>query len=170
MTRALSDLLKNIAKGTDEKVTLSQELTLLNSYIQIQKIRYVEMFDFICEIPKEYYDYKIMKFTLQPFIENSIYHGIEPKGEYGTIKVYIKDENKDFFEIVIEDDGVGISEENLKVLLSFDESESSKEVNNIGLKNVNERLKLSYGQEYGIKIESKINVGTKIFIKIPKEI
>ncbi len=171
MTRSLSDLLKNLAKGTDEKITLEQELNLLNSYIQIQKIRYVEMFDYICDIPKEFMSYKIMKFTLQPLIENSIYHGIEPKGEYGTIKVYIDKQDNISYEIVIEDDGIGITTEKLNTLLAIDESDHNhKGLNSIGLKNVNDRIKLYYGNEFGLKIESKVNIGTKIFIKLPKEI
>jgi two-component system sensor histidine kinase YesM len=171
MTRALSDLLKNIAKGTDEKITLRDELQLLNSYVQIQKIRYVEMFDFICDIPEKYLDYKIMKFTLQPLIENSIYHGIEPKGEYGTIKVYINDETETEIEIAIEDDGVGIKKEVLDKILLIDESEHShKGLNSIGLKNVNDRIQLTYEKGFGLKIESKENVGTKIIIKLLKEL
>jgi two-component system sensor histidine kinase YesM len=171
MTRALSDLLKNLAKGTDEKITLRDELKLLNSYIQIQKIRYVEMFDYICDIPEEYLDFKIIKFTLQPLVENSIYHGIEPKGEYGTIKVYMNNITENKIEIAIDDDGVGINEEKLEKILSINESEHShKGLNSIGLKNVNDRIKLTYGQEFGLKIESKINVRTKIIIQLPKEL
>lgn len=171
MTRSLSDLLKNLAKGTGEKITLNQELNLLKSYVQIQKIRYVEMFDFICDIPEKYLNYKIMKFTLQPFVENSIYHGIEPKGEFGTIKVYINDDNDFDYEIVVEDDGVGIKSEKLKKLLIEDDAEHNhKGLNSIGLKNVDDRIKLSYGNNYGIRIESKLNVGTKIIIKLLKEI
>lgn len=171
MTRALSDLLKNIAKGTDEKITLKEELYLLDCYVQIQKIRYVEMFDFICDIPENYLDYKIMKFTLQPLIENSIYHGIEPKGEYGTIKVYIGDETDDEFEIVIEDDGIGIKEEVLDTILYIDDLDHShKGLNSIGLKNVNDRIRLTYENYFGLKIESKVHVGTKIIIRLPKEL
>jgi two-component system sensor histidine kinase YesM len=171
MTRALSDLLKNIAKGTDEKITLREELRLLNSYIQIQKIRYVEMFDYINDIPEEYLDYKIMKFTLQPLIENSIYHGIEPKGEYGTIRVFINSESDDQIEIAIEDDGVGIKKEVLEKIFLVDEVDHNhKGLNSIGLKNVNDRIQLTYAKEFGLKIESEVNVGTKIIIKLLKEL
>jgi two-component system sensor histidine kinase YesM len=78
-------------------------------------------------------------------------------------------ENK--IEIAIDDDGVGINEEKLEKILSINESEHShKGLNSIGLKNVNDRIKLTYGQEFGLKIESKINVRTKIIIQLPKEL
>lgn len=171
MTRSLSDLLKHLAKGTEQKIPLKEELKLLESYIQIQKIRYVEMFDYICEIPEKYLNYKIIKFTLQPLFENSIYHGIEPKKEFGTIKTYMGKEYKDKIEIILEDDGIGIQKDKIEKILSKDETEHShKGLNSIGLKNVADRIKLTYGEEFGLRIESKVGIGTKIYILLPKEI
>ena len=85
ITHSLSNLLKNIAKGTQDKITLAEELGLLQDYIAIQAVRYVEMFTFVNEVPQELYACRIVKLTLQPLVENAIFHGIEPTGECGTI-------------------------------------------------------------------------------------
>lgn len=169
MTRALSDLLKGLAKDRGERVPLQEELSLLDSYVQILKIRYVEMFDYSCTIPESYGQYKIMRFTLQPLIENAIYHGIEPKGECGSVQVYIHWEDEMSFEIVVEDDGVGIDPETLSRLLVTDHVISHGGLNSIGLKNVDDRIKLTYGNEYGLRVESSVLVGTKVYLKLPKE-
>ncbi len=169
MTRALSDLLKGLAKDSGERVPLQEEINLLDSYVQILKIRYVEMFDYSCTIPEAYTQYRIMRFTLQPLIENAIYHGIEPKGECGSVQVYIHSEDELSFEIVVEDDGVGIDSEKLKHLLYKEHVVSHGGLNSIGLKNVDDRIKLSYGNEYGLRVESTEGVGTKVYIRLPKE-
>ena len=85
ITHSLSNLLKNIAKGTQDKITLAEELGLLQDYIAIQAVRYVEMFTFVNEVPQELYACRIVKLTLQSLVENAIFHGIEPTGECGTI-------------------------------------------------------------------------------------
>jgi two-component system sensor histidine kinase YesM len=85
MTRSLVNLLRNIAKGTQDKITLGEEIQLLEDYIAIQSVRYVEVFEFINEVPEALLEIKIIKLTLQPLIENAIFHGIEPTGKYGII-------------------------------------------------------------------------------------
>ncbi|MDE6817344.1 MAG: histidine kinase, partial [Lachnospiraceae bacterium] len=85
-TGALERLLRNMAKGIGDKITLREELELVGNYIYIQQVRYVEIFDYICQIPEELLDCRIIKFTLQPIVENAILHGIEPMKQFGEIE------------------------------------------------------------------------------------
>lgn len=169
MTRSLCNLLKNLAKGTEDHILLSEELSLLKEYIAIQSIRYMETFELIDEIPEELHSYRILKFTLQPLIENSIFHGIEPKGTCGTILLtgWIADSH---LYIRIHDDGMGIQAEKLKHLLSTPQQSKNKgSLNSIGVYNVNHRLKLVYGSPCGLCYESEVGSYTQVTIKIPLE-
>lgn len=169
ITRSLSNLLKNMAKGYSQKISLQEELKLLDDYVTIQSIRYMETFELINNINKEFYKYNIVKLTLQPLVENAIFHGIEPKGSYGTITLDAYDDEK-YLYITVEDTGVGMTEDELaSVLKTTKENRSSNSMNGIGVANVNNRLKLVYGKPCGIKIESEKNSYTRITICILKE-
>lgn len=166
---ALSSLLKNMAKGFNEKVTVRQELDFLDNYITIEKIRYIELFD--VEISVEdpsLYDARIIKLTLQPLVENSIFSGIEPNGKPGLIKIHIFSQEQILY-ISIRDNGVGISEENISRLLTDTSRVTQNYMSGIGLPNVDRRIKLVYGQEYGIKIDSELGVYTCVTISLPLE-
>ena len=169
MTRSLSNLLKNLAKGTEDHILLQEELSLLNDYISIQAIRYMDAFEMKDMIPQDLYHHRILKFTLQPLIENAIFHGIEPKGICGTIilKGYTQD---GFLYIEIEDDGMGIPPDKLKTLLDTPNPVKNKaSLNSIGIYNVNKRLQLIYGKDCGLHYESEPGHYTKVTIKIPLE-
>ncbi len=170
MTRSLVNLLKSIAKGTQSKITLQEELSLLNDYVHIQSVRYLETFEFICEVPEHLLSYQIIKLTLQPLVENAIFHGIVPTGKNGTIRLTAS-EGDDFVSLVVSDNGIGISAEKLKNLLSPNSERKREKVSmsGIGLANVDTRLKLTYGMQYGLSIESTEHEFTKISVKIPKE-
>lgn len=165
---ALTNLLKNMANSFSDKVTLKEELKLLNDYITIQSIRYMESFEFVNNINHSLYDKKIVKMTLQPLVENAIFHGIEPKGKFGTIVLdgQIKD---NYMLITVTDDGVGISEEEILKLKEKKKGTTKGSINGIGLNNVNLRLKLMYGDDYGLNIKSELSKYTAITIKIPIE-
>ncbi len=139
---SLSSLLKNMAKGFNEKVTLEKELEFLNDYVIIEKIRYVELFDIDIQISDPtLYKAKIIKLTLQPIVENAIFNGIEPSGHTGVIKISAYTDNSTLY-ISIYDNGVGISSENLNTLLSKTERVKSSTMSGIGLPNVDRRFKL----------------------------
>ena len=168
MTRSLSNLLKNIAKGTQDKITLEEELALLHDYVEIQSVRYMEVFTFHDTVPKELYRYRIIKLTLQPLVENAIFHGIEPTGENGTITVTGREEGGDLV-LCVTDDGAGIPPDVLPTLLSEERPRSHASLNGIGVCNVHKRLQMLYGEAYGLTIESEPGVGTCVTVRVPKE-
>lgn len=166
---ALSSLLKNMAKGFNEKVTVRQELDFLDNYITIEKIRYIELFDVDISIEDPaLYDARIIKLTLQPLVENSIFSGIEPSGKPGLIQIHVFSQDQVLY-IRIRDNGVGISEENIARLLTDTSRVSKNYMSGIGLPNVDRRIKLVYGQEYGIKIDSELGVYTCVTVSLPLE-
>lgn len=87
---SLVNLLKHIAKGTQDKITLKEEMDLLNDYVAIQSVRYMETFTFVNNVSSDLWNARIIKLTLQPLVENAIFHGIEPMGECGTITLSAK--------------------------------------------------------------------------------
>ncbi|MDS0525789.1 histidine kinase [Clostridium sp. SHJSY1] len=168
MTTSLARLLRNIAKGTRELITIKEELELLKDYITIQQYRYGGSITVNYNVMSdELYSCNIIKFTLQPIVENAIFHGIEPKLVEGIIDINIKNIEDNKVRIEVVDNGIGIPEEKMKKLLTSKEATSKTSFNNIGIINVHERIKLTFGSEYGLNIESKINQYTKIIIMIP---
>lgn len=168
MTTSLARLLRNIAKGTSQMITIKEELDLLNDYITIQQYRYGGTITVNQNIMSEdLYGCHIIKFTLQPIVENAIFHGIEPKSIEGIININITNINNNKILIEIVDNGVGMSEEKINKLLTLKETTGNNSFNNIGISNVNERIKLTFGDEYGLNIKSKLNEYTNMIITIP---
>ena len=166
---ALSSLLKNMAKGFNEKVTIRQELDFLENYITIEKIRYIELFDVEITVDDPVlYNARIVKLTLQPIVENSIFSGIEPSGKPGLIQIHIYAEDQVLY-ISIRDNGIGISEENIRRLLTDTGRVTKNYMSGIGLPNVDRRIKLVYGEEYGLKMESEIGSYTCVTVSLPLE-
>lgn len=169
LVRSLVNLLKNVSKGVSDKIPLSGELSLLDDYIAIQSIRYIGAFDYVCSVPEDLQDYKLIKFTLQPLVENAIFHGVVPKGEFGTITVDAREEG-DCLVIAVTDDGVGMTEEEAKALFRLEEQTDRSSMSGIGVANVNRRLKLAYGREYGLSVESVKGSYTRLSVRLPKEL
>lgn len=165
---ALSCLLKNMAKGFNEKVTVDQELKFLEDYITVEKIRYVELFDVVFDIDERLHNVHIVKLTLQPLVENAIFKGIEASGRAGIINIKAYTDDINLF-ITVEDNGIGISKEKINNMLSQTEKVKSSAMNGIGLPNVDRRLKMVYGEEYGLTIDSVEGEYTKITVKVPLE-
>lgn len=152
----------SLSKGNDI-ITIRNEILLIENYLSIQKLRYVEYLDYRMEIDEEIHPFQIPKLTLQPLVENSIYHGLKQKESKGMliIKGY-KADNTVKIEVI--DDGVGISEELMARLLS---RSSNHQNSDFGLFSVDSRLKLLYGDQYGIRIESRVNEYTKVTVVLP---
>lgn len=166
---ALSKLLKNMSKGVDEHITLRQELDFVNDYVIIEKLKYAEMFDLKVVVEEEgLYDAKIVKLTLQPLVENAIFSGIEPGGKDGTILIRAYGEEGCLY-VSVRDNGIGIPEEVVPQLLDHKEKLKGDRMSGIGLPNVDRRLKLIYGEEYGLSVESQMGKFTQITVKIPLE-
>jgi two-component system sensor histidine kinase YesM len=165
----ISNLSKLLRIGLDTKEymnTLRNELEHVRIYLEIQKVRYEDKFQVVYDIEEETLETVLPKITLQPIVENAIYHGLKPTNKKCTltIKSYI---SEDRVLIEINDDGTGIEEEKCSLINNELQTEYIKEENHIGIKNVNQRIKLSFGENYGIEIKSRVNNGTSIIIAIP---
>ncbi len=166
---ALSRLLKNMAKGFHEKVTIEKELEFVNDYVTIEKLKYVESFDLKIQVEDpDLYRAKIVKLTIQPLVENAIFSGIEPSGQNGLILIYIYSRENDLY-LKVRDDGVGIPPEKIASILRDTERIKGDRMSSIGIANVDRRIKLTYGAEYGLTITSEVGVYTEIKIRIPLE-
>lgn len=166
MTNALSRMLRMTLENTDTIIPLGTEIDHCMNYLWIQKKRYEDKFDVIWNIPKELYECKTIRIVLQPIIENAIYHGIKPLSNKGLITV-IGQSLGNTIEISIEDNGLGMTAKELIDIKLSMENQIVKESKHIGITNVNQRLKLYFGEEYGVQIESKEGVGTKVTILFP---
>lgn len=164
LVKSLSKFYKlSLSKGKDI-VLLENEIEHVKAYVQIQNARFKNGITLIVDIPESLYQKKIPKITLQPIVENSIIHGIlETKDEKGIIKIsgYCS-EGK--FILEIEDDGVGISKEKLANILV---ENSSDTFHGYGINNINKRIKLLYGDDYGLEYTSKAGLGTTVRIIFP---
>ncbi len=166
MVMSLSEFFRLVLSKGKEYITIREEEMHIRSYLEIQQVRYEDILDYEINIDEEIYDHSILKMTLQPVVENSLYHGIKCKRARGLISVrgYREDDRIIF---TIKDDGVGMDEETLEKLKK-DINRPCKETDaGFGLANVNERIHVNFGNEYGISIESGVNVGTCVTIVIP---
>lgn len=169
MTTALAHLLKYISKGTSTIVSLDTEITLLNDYYTIQKYRYGGAINMIYDIEDPgLKDIQILRFTLQPIVENAIFHGIEPKGKNGTITIHIFHFNSNQVKIEITDDGIGMDDETIRQIFADETSEKSHFFRQIGIGSVNKRIKYNFGMEYGLSIQSVPGEYTTMTILLPE--
>lgn len=167
------DMVANLASfyrmvlGKGETILpLRSELEITEQYIAIQKVRYAEDLTFSMQIETQVLDCPIMKLTLQPLVENAIYHGIKPKGSPGTILIQAVQDSANIF-VTVEDDGIGMDDSQVEELnRPLKDGEIRK---GFGVRSVGDRIKLYFGPEYGIRVYSNPGLGTRIVIHIPKE-
>jgi len=173
MTTALARLLKNVSKGTTSMIPLREELDLVKDYFLIQKYRYggSVTIEYFIET-EDLYNCEIHRFTLQPIIENALFHGIEPAKTAGKIAVSARSINlglKKALKIDITDNGIGMSKDTIfKVLHEKTDSQNKTEFfRQVGISNVNRRIQYDFGTEYGITIDSCPGSYTTMTILIP---
>ena len=153
----------SISKG-ETFIPVKDEISHIKNYLTIQKIRYVDKFEYNFEIDPEVYDFKVMKLILQPIVENAIYHGVGEETEHITIRSYL---DGGFLVFEVENTGYGITEERIEDIYSILKGENSK--SSVGMRNVYLRLKLFYGDKADIHISSELDELTIIKILIPAE-
>ncbi|WP_291652579.1 histidine kinase [Clostridium sp.] len=158
------NLLRNTISKTDEFITIEDEIENIKNYVFINNIRYGDRIKVEYFIMPDCNDYLVPKLILQPFIENSFFHGF-PSDEEGKIQVFIREQGENI-KIEIYDNGVGIEEETLEKVKQKKETKNDH-FSGIGVNNVDSRIKLIYGNEYGIEIKSKLNKGTTVTILLP---
>ena len=165
MTDALIKLLQASFGKKGKLITVNEEIENLNSYLYIMKARYGDKFDAIIDVNEEIQENYVLRLILQPIVENSILHGVNELEDKGEIRIRgYKQKHNIVFEVF--DNGVGMSPEKLERLLTDDDSNDSG-FSRIGVKNVDQRIKLNYGDEFGLKVESTLGEYTKITIKLP---
>ncbi len=153
-----------------EIIALKDEVEQVISYLKIQMVRYRDKFDYTLDISKNCGDYQVVKLILQPFVENALYHGIKPMREFGYIEIAAKEREK-MLVLTVSDNGVGIDSNTVSALneqLRQGKNDDATTGMGIGIFNVNERIKLNYGNDYGVIIASQIGKGTQVTIRLPK--
>jgi len=158
-------LLRNTISKNDEFITVKEEIENIKNYVYINNIRYGDKVNVEYFIVESCNNYLVPKLILQPFIENSFFHGF-PSDEGGKIQVFIKEQGENL-KIEIYDNGVGIEKEKLEKVIERKE-QKNEHFSGIGINNVDSRIKLLYGNDFGIKIKSKVNQGTTVTILLPQ--
>ncbi len=165
MTSALARLLRQSISNDNERIPLQKEVDYAGSYLTIQKMRYKDKLEYEIEVDEDIKKEEIINLILQPLVENAIYHGIKYKGSKGLIKIVGYGEDDKIILKVI-DNGIGMDEAALKGI--FDKSKESEGKNGVGVYNVQTRICLYYGAEYGLCFESVLGRGTTATITIPR--
>ncbi len=163
---AVSDYFKKSLNAGKDFISVSDTVRQLKSYAAIQQIRFRNRFTCEFDFDEEIMDMPILNFMLQPLLENAICHGIEPKAETSDIRVMgVRIGESVFF--TVKDNGLGISPDKLRNIVGFLESEEGETDSYFALANINKRIKLHYGKEYGLTIKSALGAGTKVTVFIP---
>ncbi|TXK84044.1 sensor histidine kinase [Paenibacillus sp. N3.4] len=163
MVEALGFLLRSSISLKQDIIPLGDELQLIQHYITIQKVRFEERLNFELDLPDELKSQHIPKLTLQPLLENAVKYAVEVMLEPCRIRITGREVN-DAMELVVEDNGPGIDELYLGQILT---GERKSKGTGIGLKNIDERIKLSFGDEYGIQVDNRAEGGARVTIRIP---
>ncbi|MDR6549901.1 sensor histidine kinase [Paenibacillus qinlingensis] len=168
MTNHLSKLLRYSINSHQSQVPLHLELEHVTGYMAIQQIRFEDKIKFNVCIEPELLSYSVIRFILQPIVENSIVHGIDKGNGYGTISLFGKKQDHQML-IQIQDDGAGMSAQQLQTLKDrkFQMTTTEEGTGGTGLMNVHRRIALRYGNQYGVTIESSLKQGTTISLTLP---
>ena len=164
MVNALARLFRISISPGEELIPIAKELQHAESYLEIQKVRYRSQFRYTIQADPSCMGCACCRITLQPLIENAICHGFDLMVEEGVIEIIVRPEGGDVL-LIVRDNGVGMDEETLAHLLT-DEAGRSR---GIGVKNVNDRIKITFGESYGLSIESEPDMGTTVTVRIPRK-
>ena len=165
LSTALYDLFQSMIRTEDAVIPLHRELLFLKNYVTIQKYRYRDIFDFELDVSPVLEDSKILKFMLQPIVENAIMHGIASQQRFGLIRLEMSLDG-DIVRAVLSDNGKGMTAELIDAVLHRDRPAESS-VNKIGVHNVQQRILRHYGPGCGISIESEPGRYTKVTVTYP---
>jgi two-component system sensor histidine kinase YesM len=163
---AVSNYFKKSLNVGKDFISISDTVSQLMSYVDIQKIRFKDRFTCTFDFQPEISDIQILNFILQPLVENSKCHGIEPKVEKCNIVVKGWQSGENIL-LSVEDDGIGIPQEKLDQINYFMENEQAQTDDYFAITNINKRIKLFYGNEYGLTITSRSSEGTLVTVRIP---
>ncbi|WP_054199403.1 sensor histidine kinase [Clostridium baratii] len=164
----LSNMLRYTLKKADKVVSIEEELKYIESYLALQKVRFGDRLNYQIDVSDNVKNQKIPFMSIQTFVENSIVHGLEGKEEGGIINIFSK-EDENSYTLCIKDNGTGITENILNGLKDELEYRYGKDLDKIGINNVNKRMAKYYGDDYKIEIESKVREGTLVKIIFKKD-
>ena len=166
MVRSLSEFFRTSLNRGKDIISVREELLHVRSYLEIQQVRYQDILNYDIDVPAELGNYMIPKITIQPLVENALYHGI--KNKRGSGHIHIRGSRQENFLVIeIEDDGIGISKERLWQVNDGIRKKILTGKDIYGLYNVNERIRLNFGEAYGINILSTYGEGTLVRILLP---
>lgn len=169
IVRALSSFFRlSLSKGRDW-ITVGEELERTRSYLTIQKMRYRDILDYRIEADEAVLENTVLKLSLQPLVENAIYHGIKNKRQGGAVIVRALQNGADEVLLQVEDNGIGMTPEGLAQVQAGlnDDSDEIRPERGFGIDNVNKRIRLYYGKAYGLSIKSEQLIGTCVSLVIP---
>lgn len=166
MVGSLSKFFRTSLNQGKDIISIEEELQHVRSYLEIQQIRYQDILEYEIDVPQELGMYRIPKITIQPLVENALYHGIKNKRGLGTISI-TGEKAEDCFYLYVTDNGIGMGEKRLQQIKDRIGQNAPDENEIYGLYNVNERIRLKFGQEYGISIKSVHMEGTQVSIRLP---
>ncbi|MCM1173712.1 MAG: sensor histidine kinase [Blautia sp.] len=172
MVVSLSDFFRLVLSHGKEFITIKDEELHIRSYLEIQQVRYHDILDYAISIAPELYPYRILKLTLQPLVENALYHGIKYKRAKGKITItgsMTGEGQEREICLCVKDNGVGMEEEALKRLQKEIARPCQETESGFGLANVNERLRMNFGMAYGLTILSEKGAGTEVRVTIPAQ-
>lgn len=166
MLRSLSYLMMAMLQNPDIMVSLSEEIAYVKKYLFIQQMRFEDGFDVEYENLDQFQDRKVIKMILQPVVENAFEYGIKPYVKRGRIVISVET-HEDTLRIYVHDSGIGMPQSKVEEINNAIQENVIKETEHIGLSNVNQRIKLAFGDAYGVKLESRIGYGTKVILDLP---
>lgn len=167
MVTSLSDFFRTVLSEGRDYITIGEEESYIRSYLEIQKFRYQDILEYEINIDASIHHYPILKLTLQPLVENALYHGIKNKRGKGKISVVGKSIN-DMIYLEVNDNGKGMTKEELFFVRKRVKGHMEDDLQGgFGLANVDERIRLNYGAEYGLEFDSIEGEGTKVWIRLP---
>jgi two-component system, sensor histidine kinase YesM len=170
IVQALSNFFRIALSRGQDWITIDQEIEHIRSYLTIQKLRYNDVLNYTIEVDDDILTGTILKLTLQPLVENALYHGIKNKRGGGTITVRARRAAADQVLLEILDDGVGFTPYKfgkLQAVLADESAEIFSSDHGFGLENVHKRIQLYYGKQYGLSVQSKYQEGTRVTVTIP---
>lgn len=166
MVESLSDFFRTSLNQGKDIISIKEEIQHVRSYLEIQQMRYQDILEYEIDVPEEFYQNTIPKITVQPLVENALYHGIKNKRGKGkiTVRGYREDS---FFILEVRDNGIGMQTERLVQVRNALLYKQLAESKVYGLYNVNERIRLNCGEEYGLRLSSTYQEGTTVKILLP---
>lgn len=164
MTSSLAKLFRSSIGNGDELISIRIEIDHITNYLTIQKMRYKDKLDFQVDVDRDILHYKTLKVLLQPLVENAIYHGIKNKSGVGIVKITGRKVDEQIY-LQVKDNGVGMIPEKVKTMLI--PKNNFPNGKGVGVVNVDERIKLYFGESYGLSFESEPDEGTTVTIRIP---